>query len=76
MIRLVVLLIILIPICYFIGKWAVKAWHEADIEEDEGEVEEALEKAKLIDDLYKKVKKVDVDKIEKEKDKIDEVKDI
>lgn len=73
MVTLLVFLIILLPVFYFIAKWAIKAWKEADREEVEDILDEKLDEVKQVDKLHKKAQKVNVDEFEEKKETINKV---
>jgi len=72
-VRVLVFLIILLPVFYFIGKWALRAWKEDDKEALEKAVDEKVDEAKQVDRLHRKAKRVDLDDLEKKKETIDKV---
>ncbi len=74
MVTFLVLFIILIPVCFLIYKKTVKAWNKVGKEEQEEQLDEKIDEAKQVDKLYRKADRVDVERVKKQKEKIDKVK--
>jgi hypothetical protein len=73
MISIVIGLIILIPIFFFIIRWAIDQWNKMDQEDKKELVDNKLHEIELVDDLHGKISDVDLDDFNKKKEEVDKV---
>lgn len=71
--QFLVILLLLIPVIYFIVKIAMKTLNKIEAEEKQHKVASKLEEVKDVNKRHLEVKRVDVDDVRSKKEKIDEV---